>query len=76
MSLFGSSKVKYVRTEKKVVPQDPSSYWTYEIHKADSREDAVTFLKSKSVTKGLYYIIVEYPGGSMGKDIDGIFQES
>ena len=76
MSLFGSSKVKYVRTEKKSTPLDPSSFWTYEIYKADSREEAVKFLKSKTVTKGLYYLIVEYPGGSMGRDIDGIFQES
>lgn len=48
---------------------------TYETHKAPSKSAALAFLKNKSVTKSLYYVIVETPEGNWGKDIDGIYQE-
>ena len=52
-----AGKTTYVKTEV----QGPN---TYEIHKAPSKEAALEFLKSKTVTKGLYYVIVETPGGN------------
>lgn len=76
MGLFGNSKVKYVRTDIKPVPTDPSSHWVYKIYRTSSKQEAVDFLKKKSVTSGLKYLIVEFPGGSMGRDINGIYQES
>lgn len=61
-------KTTYIRTDHK-------GNNTYEVHKAPSKSVAMDFLKNKSVTKGLYYIIVETPEGNWGKDINGIYQE-
>jgi hypothetical protein len=48
---------------------------TYEVYKAPSKAVALEYLKTKSVTKPLYYVIVETPEGNWGKDINGIYQE-
>ena len=48
---------------------------TYEIHKAPSKSVALEYLKKKTVTKGLYYVVVETPEGNWGKDKDGIYKE-
>jgi hypothetical protein len=61
-------KASYVRTDRK-------GQNTYEIYKAPSKLVALDFLKGKTVTKALYFLIVETPEGNWGKDIDGIYQE-
>ena len=48
---------------------------TYEIYTAGSKEDALAFLESKSVTKDLYFVVVETPEGNWCKDKDGFYQE-
>ena len=63
-----TGKASYVRT-------DVNGPNTYVIHKAPSKLAALDFLKNTSVTKSLYYVIVETPEGNWGKDIDGIYQE-
>jgi hypothetical protein len=63
-----SGKATYVR-------KDVKGSNTYEIYKAPSKSVALEYLKTKPVTKPLYYVIVETPEGNWGKDIDGIYQE-
>jgi hypothetical protein len=63
-----SGKATYVR-------KDVNGSNTYEIYKAPSKSVALEFLKTKSVTKQLYYVIVETPEGNWGKDKDGIYKE-
>ena len=48
---------------------------TYEFNSARSKDEAFTFLRSKTVLPRLYYIVVETPEGSWGLDVDGIYQE-
>jgi len=48
---------------------------TYEIYSTKNKEIALKFLEEKKVDKPLYYIIVDTPEGSFGRDIDGIYQE-
>lgn len=57
------------------VSKDVKGSNTYEIYKAPSKSVALEYLKTKPVTKSLYYVIVETPEGNWGKDIDGIYQE-
>ncbi len=47
---------------------------THERYRARSREEAVSFLKSETVTKPLYYIEVETPEGIFGRDIKGMYR--
>jgi hypothetical protein len=61
-----TSSVQYTKTE------DRRGY-TYEIYKAPNREQALAFLKSKVVTQPLYYIEVETPEGTFGRDLNGIY---
>ena len=60
------SLVGFIKTENR------KSY-TYEIYKAPSREQALAFLKTKAVTKEMYYIEVETPDGTFGRDLGGIY---
>jgi hypothetical protein len=46
---------------------------TFEVYKANSKEQALAFLKTKSVTEKLYYIQVETPEGNFGRDINGMY---
>ena len=52
--------------------------FTYEIYGADSKEAAMRFLERipTSEIPGQYYVIVETPRGTFGKDIDGIYEEN
>eukprot|EP01083_Nonionella_stella_P262782 893237_1 len=50
--------------------------WTYEVVSASSKDEAYRYLKSRTVTQQLYYVIVETPDGNFGKDImNDIFEE-
>lgn len=48
--------------------------FTYEVYRANSKQEALAFLQSKKVTKKLYYIEVETPEGTFGRDINGIYE--
>lgn len=48
---------------------------TYEIFSGPNAETAKEFLKTKTVTESLYYIVVETPEGNYGKDKGGIYKE-
>ncbi len=48
---------------------------TYEIHTAQSKADALSFLETAKVDAQHFYVIVETPDGNWGKDIMGIFEE-
>ena len=62
-------EAQYSHTEKK-------GPITYEVYRAPSKSIALEFLKSKPVSRQLYYLIVETPDeGNWGRDINGIFQE-
>lgn len=53
----------------------PGATWTYEVYEADSKVDALAFLETKRVTQEFYYIVVETPEGSFGRDVNGIYEE-
>ena len=55
--------------------KDYSGSNTYEVYSAPSKDAALEFLKTKPVTKGLYYIVVETPEGNWGKDLNGTYKE-
>lgn len=65
-----ASLVKYSETVK---GNDGIS--TYEVYNGPNKASAVAFLKTKQVTKRMYYIVVDTPEGSFGKDINGFYQE-
>ena len=75
--LFGSpGGVKYVRTYTK--PRMGASgpiECTYEMHRAQTAQEAREFLATKTVTKRLFYVVVETPEGNWAKDIDGLYKE-
>jgi len=50
----------------------------YEVWKAVDRGRAMAFLRGipRACIPELYYIVVEYPGGSLGLDVSGIFDEA
>lgn len=62
-----SSSVKFRETLTK-------NQYTYECYDADTKRDAIEFLKGKTVDKRLYYICVYTPEGDFGRDIDGMYQ--
>lgn len=65
-----ASKVRYAET---VRGNDGTS--TYEVYKGPDKASAVAFLKTKPVAKQLYYVVVDTPEGSFGRDINGFYQE-
>lgn len=62
--------VRYTRTIK---GNDGVS--TYEIYTGPDRASAFAFLSEKTVVRRYYYIIVDTPEGSFGKDRVGFYQE-
>lgn len=70
--LFSKSSVKYV---EKTYRQDPitGEEFTYEVYRAESKDEAMKFLKKKVVNKKRYYIEVDTPESTVGKDIMGIY---
>ncbi|MCL2152443.1 MAG: zinc-ribbon domain-containing protein [Oscillospiraceae bacterium] len=63
-----ASNVKYVR-------EDRTSGGTYVTYSAPNKADAIAFLSAQSITRQSYYVVVDTPEGSFGKDIQGIYQE-
>jgi len=49
--------------------------FTYECYLANNKADAMAFLSKKTVEKSLYYIVVDTPEGSFGRDINGVYEE-
>jgi hypothetical protein len=47
---------------------------TYEVYTANSKQEALRFLRSKPVTKDYYFIEVETPEGDVGRDKFEIYQ--
>lgn len=48
---------------------------TYEVYTGPDKASAMAFLKTRPVTQSLYYIVVDTPEGSFGRDINGFYQE-
>lgn len=48
---------------------------TYEVYTGPDKASAVAFLRTKPVSRRLYYIVVDTPEGSFGRDINGFYQE-
>ncbi len=48
---------------------------TYEVYNGPDRASALAFLKEKTVVKRLFYMIVDTPEGSFGRDFVGLYQE-
>jgi hypothetical protein len=69
--LFSEKKHKNVKFMNKMT-QGPH---TYEIYSARTKNEALDFLRSRSVTEQFYYIVVETPEGHWGLDTGGIYQE-
>ncbi len=67
------SKVKFVK--KYTQPNRLGTTCTYEIYRASDAESAKEFLQSKPAPKPLYYLVVETPHGTYGRDKDGIYKE-
>lgn len=67
----GNGDAKSVRYQEKITKNGA----TYEVYTAPDKGSAILFLKGKQVTQGQYYICVDTPEGSFGRDINGIYQE-
>jgi len=61
-----TASVQFARTEQR-------KQFTYELYQAPNREQALAFLKRKVVTKQHYYVEVETPDGTFGRDLNGIY---
>ena len=48
---------------------------SYVVHTAERKADALAFLKHQHVAKGSFYIVVDTPEGTLGRDIAGIYEE-
>lgn len=48
---------------------------TYEVYNGPDKASALAFLKEKTVVKRLFYMIVDTPEGSFGRDFVGLYQE-
>ncbi|MCE5187851.1 MAG: hypothetical protein LLF75_01500 [Eubacteriales bacterium] len=66
----GVGNAKSVRYKEKMVKNGG----TYEIYTAPNKLSAIAFLRGKQVSQRQYYICVDTPEGSFGRDIGGIYQ--
>jgi hypothetical protein len=66
-------EVTFVRKEVKQMPLGVTA--TYEVHSAQSKRDALAFLENHLVEQDYYYLVVETPEGTWGKDKAGLFEE-
>jgi hypothetical protein len=48
---------------------------TYEIYQSTDAETAKEFLQSKTVVDSQYYVVIETPDGTWGKDKEGLYLE-
>ena len=69
--IFGGKQHPGVKFKEKAV----KGRNTYEVYTAKTKDEALEFLRGKSVSKKLHYIVVETPEGKWGLDIDGIYEE-
>ncbi|MDR2773973.1 MAG: DUF805 domain-containing protein [Tannerella sp.] len=68
-TVAGNAKnAKFVRENR-----DATSVWI--VYNAPCKADAVAFLAEQTITRPLYYVVVETPEGNFGKDKDGFYQE-
>lgn len=65
-----ASKVSFVETVK-----GGDGVSTYEVYKGPDKASAMEFLRTKPVTQPMYYVVVDTPEGSFGRDIQGFYQE-
>jgi hypothetical protein len=65
------SQVKFKHKYQK--PADATRSFTYEVFEAPNRDTAIRFLENKVVNEPLYYLLVDTPQGSFGKDNGGIY---
>ena len=63
------AEVKFVREDC-----DDTSVW--QVYSAPNKSAALAFLSEQTVTRSLFYVVVETPEGNFGKDKDGIYRES
>lgn len=68
-----TGEVKFKDREIKTGPMGIKQ--TYDVHTANSKEDALVFLEKTKVDAQHYYVIVETPEGNWGKDCIGVFEE-
>ena len=47
----------------------------YEVYIGPSRAAAVKFLQGRTVRRKFYYVIVDTPEGSFGRDLTGFYRE-
>ena len=47
----------------------------YEVYSGPDKASAVAFLRGKCVNKRYYYVVVDTPEGSFGRDITGFYKE-
>lgn len=65
-----ASKVTYRETVK---GNDGTS--VYEVYNGPDKACAIAFLKNKPITRKFYYVVVDTPEGSFGRDINGLYKE-
>lgn len=65
-----NNKVSSLKFREKIT----QNQFTYECYDADTKQEALDFLKNRSVNERLYYVCVYTPEGNYGRDIDGIYQ--
>jgi|GEM_PF-4520094 len=71
------------KTQKTERPKDRAKFVrkyttggsTYEVYECDDVEEAIEFLRTKSVERERYYVLVETPVGNWGMDIKGLYKE-
>ena len=47
----------------------------YEVYIGPSRAAAVEFLEGRTVSRKFYYVVVDTPEGSFGRDLTGFYRE-
>jgi hypothetical protein len=68
------NKVVFKEKYHKPVPQGMGTgQFIYEVYEAPDRTTAIKFLEGKPVDQPLYYLLVDTPQGSFGKDNAGIY---
>ena len=67
-----ASLVQFAYERNDIVAGAPA---TYRHHTGPSKSSAIDWLKTQSVTRPSYFLVVETPEGTFARDIQGIFEE-
>lgn len=67
-----TGQVAFVREERQ---NGPGGVCTYRIHRGTNAASAKMFLRDHTVSRPLYYLVVETPDGNYCRDVDGIYKE-